>query len=219
MWRGVRLRDLLEEAGVQADADQIVGRSVDGYTCGFPLEAAFDRDAMVVVGMNGEPLPIEHGFPVRLITPGIYGYVGATKWLGEIEVTRFDTVEQYWVPRGYDAEAPIKTMSRIDTPEGLSTLPPGEQVIAGVAWAQTRGVGRVEVQIDEDDWQEATLATAVNDVTWVQWTYVWEATPGRHTIRVRATDGAGETQTDERVEVVPNGATGWHGLPVTVQDA
>jgi DMSO/TMAO reductase YedYZ molybdopterin-dependent catalytic subunit len=216
VWRGIRLRDLLDEAGVHADADQVVGRSVDGYTCGFPVEAAYDRDAMVVVGMNGEPLPPEHGFPLRLITPGIYGYVGATKWLGEIELTRFDTFEQYWVPRGYDAQAPIKTMSRIDTPQGLDRMPPGETMIAGVAWAQTRGIERVEVQIDEADWQEATLAEAVSDVLWVQWTYRWEATPGRHTIRVRATDGTGETQTEERAEIVPDGVSGWHSLPVTI---
>jgi DMSO/TMAO reductase YedYZ molybdopterin-dependent catalytic subunit len=219
VWRGIRLRDLLDEAGVQSDADQIVGRSVDGYTCGFPVEAAYDREAMLVVGMNGEPLPLEHGFPVRLITPGIYGYVGATKWLGEIELTTFDAFDQYWVPRGYDAQAPIKTMSRIDTPSALASLDPGQQMIAGVAWAQTRGVDAVEVQIDDGDWEQATLSRAVNDVTWVQWRLAWEAEPGRHQIRVRATDGTGETQTGERASITPNGVSGRHSLPVTVRDA
>jgi len=219
VWRGIRLRDLLDEAGVRADADQIVGRSVDGYTCGFPLAAAYDRDAMVVVGMNGEPLPPEHGFPVRLITPGIYGYVGATKWLSEIEVTRFDAFEQYWVPRGYDERAPIKTMSRIDTPAALANLEPGEQMIAGVAWAQTRGIARVEVQVDDGDWQQATLSRAISDVTWVQWRLPWEAGPGRHQLRVRATDGDGQLQTEERTEIVPNGVSGQHSIPVTVRDA
>jgi DMSO/TMAO reductase YedYZ molybdopterin-dependent catalytic subunit len=221
VWRGVRLRELLDEAGVSSDADQVVGRSVDGYTCGFPLEAAYDRDAMVVVGMNGDPLPLEHGFPLRLITPGIYGYVGATKWLSEIELTRFDAFDQYWVPRGYDAEAPIKTMSRIDTPQGLGDgqIDPGETVVAGVAWAQTRGVERVEVQVDDGDWQEAELVPAVNAVTWVQWTYGWDAEPGRHVLRVRATDGTGTTQTEERASIVPDGVSGWHARPVLVRDA
>jgi DMSO/TMAO reductase YedYZ molybdopterin-dependent catalytic subunit len=219
VWRGVRLRDLLDEAGVSSEADQIVGRSVDGYTGGFPLEAAYDRDALVVVGMNGAPLPLEHGFPLRLITPGIYGYVGATKWLAEIELTRFDAFDQYWVPRGYDAEAPIKTMSRIDAPQGLGEgqIDPGETVVAGVAWAQTRGVERVEVRIDDGDWQEAELAPAVNDVTWVQWTHRWDAEPGRHVLRVRATDGTGSTQTEERASIVPDGVSGWHSRPVLVR--
>jgi DMSO/TMAO reductase YedYZ molybdopterin-dependent catalytic subunit len=219
LWRGIRLRDLLDEAGVQADADQIVGRSVDGYTCGFPLEAAYDRDALVVVGMNGEPLPLEHGFPLRLITPGIYGYVGATKWLQEIELTRFDRFDQYWAPRGYDELAPIKTQARIDTPRGLATVDPGRVPIAGVAWAQTRGVERVEVSIDDGDWQEAELAPAVGDVTWVPWMLPFDAEPGRHTVRARATDGTGATQPEERTSVAPNGADGWHTTVFTVRDA
>jgi DMSO/TMAO reductase YedYZ molybdopterin-dependent catalytic subunit len=218
VWRGFHLRDLLDDAGVRPDADQIVGRSVDGYTCGFPVEAAYDRDTLVVVGMNGDPLPLEHGFPLRLVTPGLYGYVGATKWLAEVELTRFDAFDQYWVPRGYAARAPIKTMSRIDTPQGLDRLSPGEVVVAGVAWAQTRGISRVEVQVDDGVWRQAELATAVRDDVWVQWTYPWEATPGRHVLRVRATDGDGETQPEERVGVRPDGATGWHALPVQVAD-
>jgi DMSO/TMAO reductase YedYZ molybdopterin-dependent catalytic subunit len=219
LWLGVPLRELLDEAGVDPDADQIVGRSVDGYTGGFPVEAAYDRDAMVVVGMNGQPLPLEHGFPLRLVTPGIYGYVGSTKWLGEIEVTRFDAFDQYWVPRGYDALAPIKTQSRIDTPRGLATVDPGTVAIAGVAWAQTRGVSRVEVRVDDGDWQEAELARAVGEATWVPWRLPYEATPGRHSVTVRATDGDGQVQTEERTSVAPDGAAGWHSVVFTVRDA
>jgi DMSO/TMAO reductase YedYZ molybdopterin-dependent catalytic subunit len=219
VWRGILLRDLLDEAGVRPEADQVVGRSVDGYTCGFPLEAAYDRDAMVVVGMNGEPLPVEHGFPVRLITPGIYGYVGATKWLAEIELTTFAAFDQYWVPRGYDALAPIKTMARIDTPAPLAPLDPGPQTIAGVAWAQTRGIEAVEVQIDDGAWESATLARAINAVTWVQWRYEWAADPGRHQLRVRAVDGDGVVQTEERTAITPNGVSGRHSIPVIVREA
>ncbi|MEX1176850.1 MAG: molybdopterin-dependent oxidoreductase [Nitriliruptor sp.] len=219
IWLGLPLRELLDEAGVDPDADQIVGRSVDGYTCGFPVDAAYDRDALVVVGMNGEPLPLEHGFPLRLITPGIYGYVGATKWLGEIELTRFDAFDQYWEPRGYDAQAPIKTQTRIDTPRGLATVDPGTVPIAGVAWAQTRGIERVEVRIDDGDWQDAELAPAVSDATWVPWRLAYDTTPGRHTVTVRATDGDGEVQPEERTGVAPNGASGWHTTVFTVRDA
>ena len=152
-WLGVRLDELLAEAGVQAGADQVVGRSVDGYTCGFPLEAATDgRNAMVAFGMNGEALPLEHGFPVRLVVPGLYGYISATKWLVEIELTTFEEFEQYWVPRGYADKAPIKLMSRIDTVDGLGTLTRGADgtaAIGGVAWAQTRGISNVEVKVDD----------------------------------------------------------------------
>lgn len=219
VWLGIPLRELLDEAGVQERADQVVGRSVDGYTCGFPVSAAYDRDAMVVVGMNGEPLPLEHGFPLRLVTPGIYGYVGSTKWLGEIELTRFDAFDQYWVPRGYDAQAPVKTQSRIDTPRGLATVDPGPVPIAGVAWAQTRGIARVEVRIDDGDWREAELATPVGDATWVPWRLTYDASPGRHTVAVRATDDRGEVQTEERTSVAPNGASGWHTTVFSVRDA
>jgi hypothetical protein len=171
------------------------------------------------VGMNGQPLPVEHGFPLRLVTPGIYGYVGSTKWLGEIELTRFDAFDQYWVPRGYDALAPIKTQARIDTPRGLATVDPGTVPIAGVAWAQTRGIARVEVRIDDGAWEEADLAPAVGDATWVPWRLAYEATPGRHTVTVRATDGRGETHSEERTSVAPNGASGRHTTVFTVRDA
>ena len=166
--------------------------------------------------MNGEPLPLAHGFPARLIVPGLYGYVSATKWLQEIELTRFDRFDQYWVPRGWAAEAPIKTSSRIDTPRGLARIRPGRTAVAGVAWAQTRGITGVDVQVDDGPWQPARLAAALNDVTWRQWTYAWPATPGQHTLTVRATDGAGAIQRAERSEPMPNGSTGLHQIVVLV---
>ena len=215
-WLGVRLDDLLAEAGISPDADQVVGRSVDGYTCGFPVSALDGRDALIAIAMNGEPLPLEHGFPARLIVPGLYGYVSATKWLTEIELSRFDELDQYWVPRGWDAEAPIKTSSRIDTPKGLSRVAPGTVAIAGVAWAQTRGIDAVQVRIDDGDWAEADLAAEVNDTTWRQWSYAWTAEPGRHEVTVRAVDRDGDVQVEDRQEPFPNGSTGWHSIVVLV---
>ncbi|MCO8129048.1 molybdopterin-dependent oxidoreductase [Acidimicrobiia bacterium EGI L10123] len=218
-WLGVPLRLLLERAGVQDRADQIVGRSVDGYTCGFPVEAAFDRDALVAVGMNGEPLPLQHGFPARLVTPGLYGYVSATKWLSEIELTRFDTFDQYWVPRGYAERAPIKTMSRIDVPRSGQIVDAGDTVIAGVAWAQTRGISKVEVSIDDGPFAEAELADALTDDTWRQWRMPWTATAGAHRLAVRCTDGDGQLQREARDEPLPDGASGWQSLLVTVRES
>jgi DMSO/TMAO reductase YedYZ molybdopterin-dependent catalytic subunit len=215
-WLGVRLDGLLREVGVSRRADQVVGRSVDGYTCGFPVSALDGRAALVAVGMNGEPLPLEHGFPARLVVPGLYGYVSATKWLQEIELTRFDRFDQYWVPRGWDDHAPIKTSSRIDTPRGLSRVPAGRTAVGGVAWAQTRGIEAVEVRVDDGPWQRARLAAALNDVTWRQWTFPWDATPGQHTLTVRATDGTGAIQTAERSEPMPNGSSGHHQIVVLV---
>lgn len=218
-WLGTRLDDLLAEAGIDPAATQIVGRSVDGYTCGFPVAALDGRDALVAVGMNGEPLPLEHGFPARLIVPGLYGYVSATKWLSEIELTTFEAFDHYWVPRGYAVEAPIKLQSRIDTPRGLDRIAPGPFVIGGVAWAQTIGIDGVEVSIDEGPWMPADLAEEVNDVTWRQWSLRWEATPGRHSITVRAKDRNGSIQTADRSEPLPNGASGHHTVVVLVEDA
>jgi DMSO/TMAO reductase YedYZ molybdopterin-dependent catalytic subunit len=217
-WLGVLTRDLLDRAGVRRGADQVVGRSVDGYTCGFPLSAVHDRPALVAIGMNGEPLPLRHGFPARLVTPGIYGYVGATKWLTELEVTTFDAFDQYWVPRGYAAEAPIKTMTRIDTPRSFQTVPAGRVVVGGVAWAQTRGIETVEISIDGAEFEPVQLADELTAESWRQWRYEWDATPGRHDLVVRAVDGTGVTQTEERAEVVPDGASGWMSLVVTVSD-
>jgi DMSO/TMAO reductase YedYZ molybdopterin-dependent catalytic subunit len=203
---------------VSPEANQIVGRSVDGWTCGFPVAAAFDRNALIAVGMNGEPLPIEHGFPARLVVPGLYGYVSAVKWLAEIELTTFDAFDPYWVRRGWSAEEPIETMARIDTPQALATIPAGPRMIGGVAWAQTRGIDKVEVSIDDGPWQTARLAGALGLDTWRQWTLRWEAEPGSHTITARATDGTGELQTDERAEPFPDGASGWQSLLVTVEE-
>ncbi len=221
-WTGVRLDELLAEAGLQPGATQVVGRSIDGYTCGFPIEAATDgRNALVAFGMNGEPLPLEHGFPVRLIVPGLYGYVSATKWLIEIELTTFDEFQQYWVPRGYADRAPIKLMSRIDSVDGLGTLTrtaDGMAAIGGVAWAQTRGIRAVEVQLDDGPWQACELGAALNDDTWRQWAFRWTpTTTGRTSIRCRATDGDGVIQTDERSEPLPNGASGHHQIVVFVE--
>jgi hypothetical protein len=219
-WRGVRLADLLGDAGVQAGADQLVGRAVDGFTTGSPLETVLDgRDALIAIGMNGEPLPHLHGFPARIVVPGLYGYVSATKWLAELEVTTFDAFDAYWVPRGWAERAPIKTQSRIDVPSGQGDVRPGAQAIAGVAWAQGRGIASVEVQVDDGPWEEAQLATAVGRDTWRQWTYQWQATEGTHQVRVRATDETGETQPEERVAPRPDGATGWHTVVVDVTAA
>lgn len=216
-WLGVPLATVLELAGVQRGADQIVSRSIDGMTIGTPTEVALDgRDAMLAVGMNGEALSPVHGYPVRLLVPGLYGYVSATKWLVELELTTFDAYDPYWVQRGWAAEAPIKTMSRIDTPKPLATVAAGSVVIAGVAWAQHRGIRAVEVRIDDGTWRPAALAALDSNDTWRQWSLAWDAVPGRHRIDVRATDENGMIQTDVRSEPFPDGATGWHSVVMTV---
>ena len=216
-WTGVLLAPLLKKAGVHADADQILSKSVDGWTCGTPTKAVLDgRDAMLAFGMNGQPLPLIHGFPVRMLVPGIYGYASATKWVTDIELTSFAHSNAYWVERGYKREAPIKTMSRIDTPHGLAVLPSGKVPIAGVAWAQRRGIAKVEIQIDGGMWQNASLAKQDTVDTWIQWVFMWDAKPGPHTITVRATDMDGYTQTADRVPEFPDGATGRQNLVVTV---
>ncbi|WP_299958728.1 sulfite oxidase [uncultured Modestobacter sp.] len=215
-WQGVPLRALLERAGVQRGATQLLSRSVDGFTAGFPTVTALDlEEAMVAVGMNGEPLPAEHGFPARLVVPGLYGYVSATKWLSSIELTDWD-VDGYWVPRGWAKEGPIKTQSRIDVPRPGGSVSAGRQPIAGVAWAPTRGIEGVEVRIDDGPWQPAVLAEQLDVDCWRQWYLPWDATPGRHVITARATDGAGERQTDERTPVAPDGASGHPAIEVDV---
>lgn len=217
-WLGAPLRPLLEEAGVAPGADQIVTRSVDGFTIGTPTEIVMDgRDAMLAVAMNGEPLPLEHGFPVRMVVPGLYGYVSAMKWIVEMELSTFDAFDAYWVQRGWAERAPIKTMSRIDTPRSNASLAPGPVTIAGVAWAQHRGIERVEVRIDDGPWNEAELAAEPTVDAWRQWRLPWDATTGEHAIRVRATDGEGDQQTPERAEPFPDGATGYHGVVVSVR--
>lgn len=217
VWQGVLLSDLLDEAGVSADAEQVFGTSVDGWTCGFPVEVARDgRDALIAVGMNGEPLPLRHGFPARVIVPGLYGYVSATKWLSSLELTRWDDAVGYWVPRGWARDAPIKTQSRIDVPRRGEAVAAGRTPIAGVAWAQHRGIAKVEVRVDDGAWAEARLGTDVTVDAWRQWVYEWDATPGEHTIQVRATDNTGATQTDEVSRPDPDGATGWHTRTIRV---
>lgn len=214
-WLGVPLRELLDEAGVRDGATQIVGRSVDGWTAGFPTELAFDgRGALLALGMNGEPLPRAHGFPARLIVPGLYGYVSATKWVTEIELTTWEGFDAYWVPRGWSKRGPIKTQSRIDVPRPDTRITPGRLAVAGVAWAPTRGISRVEVQADDGPWQPAELSEPLSDDAWVQWRTEVDLGEGVHFLRVRATDGDGETQTEEVAPPRPDGATGWHTVRV-----
>lgn len=216
-WQGVPLRALLDRAGLQEGATQLVGRSVDGFTAGFPVLTALDvEEAVVAVAMNGEPLPAEHGFPARLVVPGLYGYVSATKWLSAIELTDWD-VDGYWIPRGWAKEGPIKTQARIDVPRPGSAVPAGRQPIAGVAWAPTRGIEGVEVRIDDGPWQPAELAERLDVDCWRQWVLPWDPTPGRHVIAARATDGRGEVQTDERTPVAPDGASGYPVIEVEVR--
>lgn len=217
-WLGVPLAPLLREAGVKGGADQIVARSVDGMTIGTPVSTALDgRDTMLAIGMNGEALPLEHGFPVRMLTPGLYGYVGACKWITDIELTTFDAYDPYWVKRGWARQAPVKTSSRIDKPQGLATLTAGPVRVAGVAWAQHRGIAKVEIQADDGPWAVAKLLPAQTKDTWVQWTYDWPAQKGQHQLRVRATDATGAVQTDKRQGTFPDGSTGWHTIVVTVR--
>ncbi len=202
---------------MQPGADQIVARSVDGFTAGTPTVVAMDgRDAMLAVSMNGEPLPLAHGFPVRMIVPGLYGYVSATKWLVDIELATFDAFDPYWIERGWAKRAPVKTMSRIDTPRAGADLRAGTVSVAGVAWAQHRGIEGVELRVDGGQWVEAELAAVDTIDTWRQWVVRWAATPGSHRLEVRATDGTGATQPSERIPPFPNGATGWHAIQVTV---
>lgn len=215
-WLGIRLDDLVREASPYGTADQVMGHSIDGFTAGFPLAALDGRDAMIAIGMNGEPLPIDHGFPARVIVPGLYGYISATKWLSRIELTRFDRAEGYWVPRGWSAQAPIKTQSRIDTPITGSSVKTGKRVIAGVAWAPIRGISKVEVRVDSGAWRAATLGPTLAKTTWRQWWIDWDARPGSRTISVRATDGTGALQSSKSVPVAPNGAEGWHIVDITV---
>lgn len=216
-WLGVHLADLLREAGIQDGADMLLSRSSDGWTAGTPVDVVMDgRDALLAVAMNGRPLPVRHGFPVRQVVPGLYGYVSATKWLTDIKVTRFADDEGYWTPRGWSVRGPIKTESRIDVPSVGATVHAGRVAVAGVAWAQHRGVERVEVQVDDEPWQAARLAAVPGSDTWRQWVYDWNARPGKHRIAVRATDRTGRTQTRRHAPPVPNGASGRHTINVTV---
>jgi DMSO/TMAO reductase YedYZ molybdopterin-dependent catalytic subunit len=217
-WVGAPLADLLREAGVHDGATQIVSRSVDGFTIGTPTDVVMDgRDSMLAVSMNGEPLPLDHGFPVRMLVPGLYGYVSAMKWLVDLELTTLDAYDAYWVQRGWAQEAPIKTQSRIDTPKAGASVKPGPVIVAGVAWAQHRGITAVEVSVDGGRWAPAELAEEDTIDTWRQWRYRWEATSGPHRLAVRATDGDGEVQTADLAEPFPDGATGHHTVDVRVR--
>jgi DMSO/TMAO reductase YedYZ molybdopterin-dependent catalytic subunit len=220
VWTGYRVADLLAAAGVHADADMVLSTSIDGFTAGTPVEALTDdRNALLAVGLNGEPLPIEHGYPARLVVPGLYGYVSATKWIVDMELTRFDKAEAYWTRMGWAARAPIKTESRIDVPKGGQNVPIGPVVFGGVAWAQNRGVQAVEVRIGDDGWQPAELGASYSNATWRLWSFPWQAkSPGKHTIAVRATDNTGATQTADKIGTVPDGATGWHTVDFTVAE-
>ena len=217
-WQGIRLADVLSMAGPQAGADCVRSTSADGFTVTTPLAALTDgRDALLAYAMNGEPLPVEHGFPVRMVVPGLYGYVSATKWVVDLEVTRFADVTAYWTDRGWSAQAPIKTASRIDVPAGFARLPAGTVAVAGVAWAQHRGISAVQVQIDDGPWQDATLSGELTADIWRQWSFAWPATePGLHTIRCRAIDADGTVQTDQIQGVMPDGSTGLDSRQVTV---
>jgi DMSO/TMAO reductase YedYZ molybdopterin-dependent catalytic subunit len=219
-WRGVPLRTVLDMAGVQPGATQLVGRSVDGFTVGMPTEWVMDqsRTPLIAIGMNGAALPRAHGYPARLIVPGLYGYVSATKWLAELELTTLEAFDAYWVPLGWAKEAPILTQSRIDVPQNGASVQAGRVAIAGVAWAPDRGVSKVEVAIDQGDWQPARLSAPISKATWVQWVYDWDAPAGsgEHLVEVRATDGKGEVQTDQASPPPPDGARGHHVIHVTV---
>ncbi len=217
-WSGVRIADLLTEVGVSPDADAVLQTSEDGWNCGTPLSVLTDdRNAMLAIAMNGEPLPVEHGFPVRMIVPGLYGYVSATKWLVDIEVTRFDTFTAYWTERGWSAEGPVKTQSRIDVPRDGSDVSAGTRNVGGSAWAQHTGIERVEIRMDGQEWREATLGRVPGADTWVQWAAEVEVPKGSHTLAVRATDRSGYTQTAARTDVVPDGATGWHTVEFSAE--
>ncbi|WP_109528470.1 MULTISPECIES: molybdopterin-dependent oxidoreductase [Nocardia] len=218
MWRGYRLDEMLAEAGPHPDADMVLSHSVDGWTASTPLSALTDgRDALLAVGMNGEPLPVSHGYPARMVVPGLYGYVSATKWVTELEVTRFDRAMAYWTKRWWSPYGPVKTGTRIDTPRANAKVSKGTVAIAGVAWAQHRGIGAVEVRIDGGPWQQAKLSADQSIDTWRQWVFEWNATPGSHTVIARATDGTGAIQTADRAGALPDGATGHPEITFTVR--
>jgi DMSO/TMAO reductase YedYZ molybdopterin-dependent catalytic subunit len=216
-WLGASLPALLRKAGLQRGADQVLSTGTDGMTISTAVDTILDgRQALIAVGMNGQPLPTEHGFPARMLVPGLYGYVSATKWVTKLEVTTFASQQAYWTQRGYALQAPIRTESRIDVPKPLAQVPPGRVAVGGVAWAPHRGISRVQVNVDNGPWQTAKLAAADGTDTWRQWVWVWDATSGLHTLQVRATDGTGAVQTESQTGVFPSGATGWDSVVVTV---
>ena len=210
-WSGVRIADLLAEAGVKPGADAVKQTSKDGWTCGTPIEALTDdRNAMLAVAMNGSPLPVEHGFPVRMVVPGLYGFVSATKWVVDLEVTKFADFTAYWTERGWSAQGPVKTESRVEVPRDGADVRAGSVRFGGHAWAQHTGIARVDFRVDGGPWKQADLGRVPGNDTWVQWAGTADVAAGDHTVTVRATDKSGYQQTPVRVDVVPNGATGWH---------
>jgi DMSO/TMAO reductase YedYZ molybdopterin-dependent catalytic subunit len=218
LWLGTSLASVLREAGIRAGADQLLCTSVDGFTSGTPVQTVMDgRDALLAVAMNGQALPVEHGFPVRMVVPGLYGYVSATKWVTDIEVTTFAGNSAYWAQRGWSQQAPIKTESRIDVPTGSASLSAGRVAVAGVAWAQHKGIDAVEVRVDNGPWHQARLATVPGIDCWRQWAWDWDATPGGHLLEARATDATGYTQTAAQEPPEPNGASGYPSVQVTVR--
>jgi DMSO/TMAO reductase YedYZ molybdopterin-dependent catalytic subunit len=218
-WTGYRVRDLLAGAGIHPDADMALSTSIDGFTAGTPVEALTDqRNSLLAIGMNDAPLPTEHGYPARLVVPGLYGYVSATKWVVDVELTRFDRAQAYWTRLGWSPRGPIKTESKIEVPRNGQVIPRGPVTFGGVAWAQQRGVQAVEVKIDDGPWQQAQLGTSFSKDTWRLWSFGWRADqPGPHEIAVRATDGTGAVQTSEQADVIPDGATGWHTVSFDVK--
>ncbi|MGY1752847.1 molybdopterin-dependent oxidoreductase [Blastococcus sp. SYSU D01042] len=217
-WLGVPLAPFLQENGLRSGSDQLLCRSEDGMTIGAPTRSALEvEDAMLAFGMNGEPLPVVHGFPLRMIIPGLYGYVSACKWLTRIEATTFDAVDAFWIEREWAVDGPIRIASRIDTPALLAEFPAGRRAVAGVAWAQTRGIAAVEVRVDDGDWVQARLSPPVDADVWRQWVLPVDFAPGRHTVTVRATGADGEVQTDARATPFPAGSTGWHSIEVTAR--
>ena len=217
VWTGVPLTTILDLAGVHDDATQVVGRSVDDWTAGFPTAALRDgRTALLAIGMNGEPLPLRHGFPARLVVAGLYGYVSAVKWIEEIHLTTWEDFDGYWVPRGWSKEGPMKTMSRIDVPRRSDDLAAGPVVVAGVAWSPNRGISAVELSVDDGEWMPCELGESIGPETWLQWRTTWDAAPGTHRLQVRAVDGEGNVQPLGPAEPRPNGAEGWHARTVDV---
>jgi DMSO/TMAO reductase YedYZ molybdopterin-dependent catalytic subunit len=220
LWLGASLADLIRQARPLGGADQLLCTSVDGFTSGTPLQVVLDgRDALLTVAMNGQALPVEHGFPARMVVPGLYGYVSACKWVTDIEVTTFASAYAYWTTRGWSQQGPIKTESRIDVPVDNATIAPGRTPVAGVAWAQHKGVAAVEVRVDAGPWQQARLAAVPDIDTWRQWVWEWDATPGTHMLEARATDATGYTQTAAQAQPPPNGASGYPSATVVVRNS
>ncbi len=217
-WLGASLADLIRSARPQGGASQLLCTSSDGFTSGTPIEVVLDgRDALLAVAMNGSALPVEHGFPARMVVPGLYGYVSGTKWVTDIKVTTYQAETAYWAQRGWSPQAFIKTESRIDVPLDGTTRKPGRTAVAGVAWAQHRGISAVEVRVDGGPWHQATLATVPGIDTWRQWVWYWDATPGHHTLEARATDATGHTQTASPAPPEPNGASGYPTATITIR--